>query len=265
MFSKHPYITNLCRSHGIIVESNYRHNRFNLPILRNLILYAQSIFTSKYYGYINSDVLISPDVFEALRITALLTKTGKLRSAVGPRLAFISPAALHRGESVRRAAGGRVAVAGVDGAREAVAAGHSAEMGNAKYQQRRRGGARGEPQDVFFFSRKYPVEKMQSAVVGRRKIDSYIMYFTILKKIPLIDLGKSGSVGNEIYVVTNLHQGRDTYNHHSTHRIPDDFYYNGQFYDDRNQRKATLTACDYRFSRITGVGLGNRVQRLTNV
>ena len=112
---------------------------------------------------------------------------------------------------------------------------------------------------------KYPVEKMQSAVVGRRKIDSYIMYFTILKKIPLIDLGKSGSVGNEIYVVTNLHQGRDTYNHHSTHRSPDDFYYNGQFYDDRNQRKATLTACDYRFSRITGVGLGNRVQRLTNV
>lgn len=83
MFSKHPYIANLCRSHGIIVEGNYRHNRYNLPILRNLLLYAQSIFTSKYYGYINSDVLISPDVFEALRITALLTKTGKLRSAVG--------------------------------------------------------------------------------------------------------------------------------------------------------------------------------------
>lgn len=264
MFSKHPYIVSLCRSHGIAVERNYRHNRYDLPILRNLLLYAQSVFTSKYYGYINSDVLISPDVFEALRITALLTKNGKLRAAVGAASSPLT-SALHRGEGVRRVAGGRVAVAGVDGAREAVAAGHSAQMGTAQYQQRRRGGARSEPQDVFFFSRKYPVEKMQSAVVGRRKIDSYIMYYTILKKIPLIDLGKSGSVGKERRVVTNLHQGRDTYNHHSSHRITDDFYYNGQFYDDRNQKKATLTACDFRFSRNAGVGLGNRVQRLTNV
>lgn len=48
---------------------------------------------------------------------------------------------------------------------------------------------------MFFFSRKYPVEKMQGAVVGRRKIDSYVMYFTILKKITLIDFGKSGESG----------------------------------------------------------------------
>ena len=107
---------------------------------------------------------------------------------------------------------------------------------------------------------------MQSAVVGRRKIDSYIMYFTLLKKIPLIDLGKSWNARrNELCVVTNLHQGRDTYNHHSSHRITDDFYYNGQFYDDRNQKRATLTACDYRFSRDKGVGLGNRVQWFANI
>lgn len=83
MFSRHPYIINLCRSHDIVVESNYRRNRYDLPILRNLLLFAQSSFTSKYYAYINSDVLISPDVFEALRITAQLTKNGKLRAAVG--------------------------------------------------------------------------------------------------------------------------------------------------------------------------------------
>ena len=106
---------------------------------------------------------------------------------------------------------------------------------------------------------------MQSAVVGRRKIDSYIMYFTILKKIPLIDLGRSRNVRENLCVVTNLHQGRDTYNHHSDNRIADDFYFNGQFYDDKNQKRATLTACSYRFSRDKDRGLGNRVQRLFNI
>ena len=34
---------------------------------------------------------------------------------------------------------------------------------------------------------------MQPAVIGRRKIDSYIMYFTAKRGIALIDVSKAGT------------------------------------------------------------------------
>ena len=134
MFSKTPAIYRLCRQQGVEVEPDYRHNRYNLPVLRNMLLYAQSVYTSKYYAYINSDILISPDVFAALKITVQLTKKGELRSMVA---AFaLSLAALHRRQSLRRRHRGRRALLRVDGDCQAVADGYSAKVGAAEHQQR---------------------------------------------------------------------------------------------------------------------------------
>ena len=48
-------------------------------------------------------------------------------------------------------------------------------------------------QDIFIFSKLYPVDKMANAVIGRRKIDSYVLFFTTSHRITLIDLTSAGS------------------------------------------------------------------------
>lgn len=75
-------------------------------------------------------------------------------------------------------------------------------------------------------------------MIGRRKIDNYIMYFTNRKRFSLIDLGD----------MKNLHQGRDTYNQHAAKRTGDDYYYNSRWYNERNHEMSILKACEFRFS-----------------
>ena len=48
------------------------------------------------------------------------------------------------------------------------------------------------------FSREFPVTRMAEAVIGRRKIDSYVMFFTNLRGIPLIDCSTGGRNWGEI-------------------------------------------------------------------
>ena len=131
MFSKTPSIAAICSLYDIENEPDYHHNRFNLPILRSLILYAREHYASKYYGYINSDILLSPDVFEALEITSQKTKLGQLRSMVA--LCIASHAALYCRKGLRCVDRGRGAVVRDDGELEAVLAGHSSEVGTAEH------------------------------------------------------------------------------------------------------------------------------------
>lgn len=42
------------------------------------------------------------------------------------------------------------------------------------------------------FSREFPVTRMAEAVIGRRKIDSYVMFFSTIRRIPLIDCSAGG-------------------------------------------------------------------------
>ena len=86
MFSSSPCITSFCELHNITTIASYRKNGFNMPILKHLILDAQSLFSSRYYAYINSDVLLSPLVFDVLRMTVDLVANSKLSAVVVFRL-----------------------------------------------------------------------------------------------------------------------------------------------------------------------------------
>lgn len=93
---------------------------------------------------------------------------------------------------------------------------------------------------------------MENAVIGRRKIDSYVLYYSYMKRIPMIDISSgSSSIDIESPIVLGIHQGRDTYNNHIKNHKSNDYYYNSQFYDDRNQKKASLSNCLYRAGTIS--------------
>lgn len=93
---------------------------------------------------------------------------------------------------------------------------------------------------------------MENAVIGRRKIDSYVLYYTYMKRIPMIDISSGSlSIEKESPVVFGIHQGRDTYNNHIKNHKSNDYYYNSQYYDDRNQKKASLRNCLYRAGTIS--------------
>lgn len=91
---------------------------------------------------------------------------------------------------------------------------------------------------------------MDRAVIGRRKIDSYVLYFTYINKIPLIDVSSSCIVLLVASsVVIGIHQGRDTYKNHINNKS-NDYYYNSRFYNDRNQKKATVQNCRFYFGNF---------------
>lgn len=51
---------------GFYVRNVTHRTNYGLPILRYLLMDAQSLSNSSYIGYINSDILIHPDTFSIL-------------------------------------------------------------------------------------------------------------------------------------------------------------------------------------------------------
>ena len=60
-------------------EFNNLDNEYNLPLVKSLLLTLRDCFSSDYYGYLNSDILLSPDVFYILE--SLLTYQSSFTSS----------------------------------------------------------------------------------------------------------------------------------------------------------------------------------------
>lgn len=59
-----------------------RTNPYKLPLIDNMFEVARKLFDSSYYGYINSDILISPSLFDALAICIKNVQLGILEDNV---------------------------------------------------------------------------------------------------------------------------------------------------------------------------------------
>ena len=57
-------------------------NPFGLPTITSMFYEAQRLFDAKYYGYVNSDILLEPAIFEVLRYCSSLVSEGRLARAV---------------------------------------------------------------------------------------------------------------------------------------------------------------------------------------
>lgn len=66
VFSKSPIVIGMCRALNITVVDHYQSNKFGLPLIRDLFQQSYHLINSRFYGYINSDIIMSPTVFNFL-------------------------------------------------------------------------------------------------------------------------------------------------------------------------------------------------------
>ncbi|KAK8795966.1 hypothetical protein WA171_003931 [Blastocystis sp. BT1] len=217
MFTKSPLLISICNRLSIEVVTQYERNPYGLPLLRDMIQQGKRLYIADNYGYINADILFSPNLFEALMNIRSNVKRKVISSSycIAGRVADVHMSDVHLNFS---------SVSTFNTSLYSIPCKHGLRNRNSA--------------DIFIFSKAYPIDKMANAVIGRRKIDSYVLFFTISNKITLIDLTKA---------VRMLHQGRDTYNHHYGKKRGHDYYFNSQFYDDKYQRSATLSCASFRF------------------
>ena len=67
LFSHSPSIVRFARRQNVTVISEYQTNPFDLPYVRDLYLQASHRFHARFYGYLNSDIILSPSIFSLLQ------------------------------------------------------------------------------------------------------------------------------------------------------------------------------------------------------
>lgn len=66
MFTNSSFVRRECKELGIDVIPIYHHNRFGMPYLRHLLLTIRSLYDSRSYGYMNSDIVLSEVLIHTL-------------------------------------------------------------------------------------------------------------------------------------------------------------------------------------------------------
>ena len=61
-----------------------RTNRYKMPVIGGLFSTARRTFDGSYYGYVNSDVLLTVQIFEVIRIR----QYNVFKGALGPDVGF---------------------------------------------------------------------------------------------------------------------------------------------------------------------------------
>ena len=66
MFTNSSSVRRECKRRGIDVIPIYHHNRFGMPYLRHLLLTIRSLYDSRSYGYMNSDIVLGEVLIHTL-------------------------------------------------------------------------------------------------------------------------------------------------------------------------------------------------------
>ena len=83
LFTHSPKITELATKLNITVIRDYQKNPFNLPYVRDLYLQSFHTYRSQFYGYINSDIIISPSIFSLIRQVTKKMESKQIPQVVG--------------------------------------------------------------------------------------------------------------------------------------------------------------------------------------
>ena len=99
--------------------------------------------------------------------------------------------------------------------------------------------------DYFIFSDNVDFSKMESAVVGRMRIDNYMMSYIFQQNGSLVDAS---------WRVIGIHQGLEGYKQHTrSGKRKSDLEWNYQWLADIQRAKGSLQFADYRFRAGCGV------------
>lgn len=92
IYTNDPVIVSVCNALHIMTDGNYqwprrcgvRHrvNVHNMPIMRYMFVRSQQLLQSHYYGYINSDIVVAPNLFDVLKSCKKLVEQKKIKPRV---------------------------------------------------------------------------------------------------------------------------------------------------------------------------------------
>lgn len=68
---------------GIYCEGNYEVNVYGMPLASSMFDRAKKLARADYYGFINSDIILSPNIFGILKQCMNLVENGKISPKVG--------------------------------------------------------------------------------------------------------------------------------------------------------------------------------------
>lgn len=88
MFTQSPRLISLCNRLSIEVVKRFERNLYGLPLLRDMIQQGKRLYVADNYGYLNSDILFSPKLFEALMTVRSNVKQKVISSTVRNRAYF---------------------------------------------------------------------------------------------------------------------------------------------------------------------------------
>lgn len=67
---------------GIYCEGKYELNPYGMPLASYMFNRTKHLVEADYYGYINSDIVISPNIFEVLELSKGLVASGTISKKV---------------------------------------------------------------------------------------------------------------------------------------------------------------------------------------
>lgn len=83
VFTTSPIIIDFCNQHNLSVITTFERNQFHLPQVNSLFIEMVNKVNASFYGYINSDILLHPVVFDLLPIIHTKIENGILPTDVG--------------------------------------------------------------------------------------------------------------------------------------------------------------------------------------
>lgn len=81
IFSGNENIKKQFNGSNCLVEGDFARNTYGIPIINSLFSTAHHLFYAKYYGYVNSDILLHPHLFRVLSYLNRYTRSESLYSA----------------------------------------------------------------------------------------------------------------------------------------------------------------------------------------
>ena len=76
VYTNSPNLVGFAKRYHVLTISHYGTNPFRMPLVRDMFLRAKATFSASYYGYINSDILLSPNIMEAITVAAYNAQLG---------------------------------------------------------------------------------------------------------------------------------------------------------------------------------------------
>ena len=76
LFTNSPCYEQYASTNHIETSSEFKVNKFGLPILKTMFETVTHKYTYDYLGYLNSDILIHPDIFSVLDTVSNAVKDG---------------------------------------------------------------------------------------------------------------------------------------------------------------------------------------------